>query len=320
MDLDTISLKKRFPEGSVPVQERDFVCVNCFSLFKELTAESSDTTGPDETFVPEQVAVEELNRYARSSGVSPLKPRSSLKKHCRRPYARRKQEEIERALSKKVKSSVTAAYGVGNPSATSAQSCITCSEWLSNLRSAFDASDSYHERCRLLTLLPKSLSTKEIQNVIPSATCYLLRKARHYEAKLGVWAIPDPYTRRRVSEEELQAAMDYYTKDELNCTQQSPNKKDVVGVMVDGTRQYIARHVMTRSIRETYRVVKAAHQDTAIGLTKFYSLKPKWVVHVPSHKVCVCVYCANMKLAACALEQTTGVTRSVEDLRDLSFV
>ncbi|CAN7939222.1 unnamed protein product, partial [Ixodes hexagonus] len=209
--------------------------------------------------------------------------------------------------------------GVGNPSATSAQSCITCSEWLSNLRSAFDASDSYHERCRLLTLLPKSRSTKEIQNVIPSATRYLLRRARHYEAKLGVWAIPDPYTRRRVSEEELQPAMDYYTKDELNCTQQSPNKKDVVGVMVDGTRQYIARRVMTRSIRETYRVFKTAHRDTAIGLTKFHSLKPKWVVHVPSHEVCVCVYCANMKLAACALEKTTGVRRSVEDRRDLSL-
>ncbi|CAN7992767.1 unnamed protein product [Ixodes hexagonus] len=135
----------------------------------------------------------------------------------------------------------------------------------------------------------------------------------------GVWAIPDPYTRRRVSEEELQAAMDYYTKDELNCTQQSPNKKDVVAVMVEGTKQYIARRVMTRSIRETCRMYKTAHRDTAIGLTKFYSLKPKWVVHVPSHEVYVRVYCANMKLAACALEKATGVTRSAEDLRDLSL-
>ncbi|KAG0414963.1 hypothetical protein HPB47_007871 [Ixodes persulcatus] len=259
-----------------------------------MTAESSESTGPEETFVPEHAAVEELAEQ-------------------------RKQEEIERALSKKLRSGVTTAYGVGDKPTTSAQSCSTCSKWLSNLRSAFDASGSYHERCRLLTLLPESLSTKEIQDVIPSATRYLLRKSRHYKEKLGVWAIPDPYTRWRVSEAELQVAMDYYTKDELNCTQQSPNRKDVVGVMVDGTRQYIARRVMTRSICEAYRMYKAAHPDTAIGLTKFYSLKPKCVVHIPSHEVCVCVYCANTTLAVCALEKITGVIRSAEDLRDLTL-
>ncbi|KAM7312905.1 hypothetical protein ISCGN_009809 [Ixodes scapularis] len=40
---------------------------------------------------------------------------------------------------------------------------------------------------------------------------------------------------------------------------------------------------------------------------------------IPSHDVCVCVYCANTKLAVCALENITGVIRSAEDLRDLSL-
>ncbi|CAN7942874.1 unnamed protein product [Ixodes hexagonus] len=76
---------------------------------------------------------------------------------------------------------------------------------------------------------------------------------------------------------------------------------------------------MTRSIRETFRLFEAAHPDTAIGVTKFYSLRPKWVVYSSWHEVCVCTYGANIKLSVCALGKATGIIRSAEDIRELTI-
>lgn len=73
---------------------------------------------------------------------------------------------------------------------------------------------------------------------------------------------------------------------------------------------------MTRCIRETCRMFKEAHPDTAIGQTKFYSLRPKCVMPTPTQEVCVCVYCANVKLAVCALEYSSGQKKSAEDFCD----
>lgn len=84
-----------------------------------------------------------------------------------------------------------------------------------------------------------------------------------------MWSISDPYT-RRVNQEDLEVALDYYIEDKCNCCPPSPYKKDVVGIMC-GKKEYIAKCAMCR-ICEDYFVFKEAHQDTGIGRTKFYSL------------------------------------------------
>ncbi|CAN7940927.1 unnamed protein product [Ixodes hexagonus] len=247
-DLDIALLEKHMPEAAHSIRDADILCQNCFSRFKKLAKESPETSEPD------KAAVEDLNRFIQSTKISPLKARTELKSHCRKPYARRKKREIESVLVKKISSSLTAAYGVMNEPGASAQSCNICPELFSNLRCAFDSSDSYQERCRLLTLLPRNLSQQQIQKMIPSATRHLIQKARKNQETLGVWSIPDPYTRRRLSQEDVQAAVNYYTKDELNCSQQSPNKKDVIGIISKGQKEYVQKRFMTRSIRETFRL------------------------------------------------------------------
>lgn len=318
-DLDIALLKKHMPEAAHSIRDADVLCQNCFNRFKKLAKESPETSEPDEIFLPQEAAVEDLNRFIQSTEISPLKARTELKSHCRKPYAKRKKREIESALVKKISSGLTAAYGLMNEPGASVQSCNICPELISNLRYAFDSSDSYQERCRLLTLLPRNLSKQQIQKMIPSATRHLIQKARKNQETLGVWSMPDPYTRARLSQEDVQAALDYYTKDELNCSQQSPNKKDVIGIISKGQKEYVSKRFMTRSIRETFRLFKAAHPDTAIGLTKFYSLRPKWVQYTSWHEVCVCTYCANIKLSVCALEKASGIIRSAEDIRELTI-
>ncbi|KAG0413276.1 hypothetical protein HPB47_009580 [Ixodes persulcatus] len=51
--------------------------------------------------------------------------------------------------------------------------------------------------------------------------------------KQCVWYEPDPYTRCKVSPENLSAALEYFTKDELQCSRQGPNQKDVISVTLD---------------------------------------------------------------------------------------
>lgn len=125
---------------------------------------------------------------------------------------------------------------------------------------------------------------------------YLINKSHKLRDDHGLWSTPDPYSRCKVSEEELSVALEYFTKDELGCSRQSPKQRDVIHVLLNEKKQYMSKHFMTRSIREPFRVFKNAHPETKIGLTKFHSLRPRWVKCAPQREVCVCIYCANFKL------------------------
>ncbi|XP_077557118.1 uncharacterized protein LOC144171819 [Haemaphysalis longicornis] len=135
---------------------------------------------------------------------------------------------------------------------------------------------------------------------------YLINKSRKLREKHGVWYQPDPYTRQRVSQDCISTACEYFTKDELECSRQSPNKKDVISVVRDGEKTLVTKRFMTRSIREAFRIYKERNPDSSIGLTKFYSLRPRWVKCSPQQEVCVCVYCANYELYVAALENASN--------------
>lgn len=74
---------------------------------------------------------------------------------------------------------------------------------------------------------------------------------------------------------------------------------------------------MTRSIRETYKEFKAANPESKMGLTKFYSLRPKWVKKHPVHEECVCVCCANFILCLTSLSNAAGKTMTFEDVQKI---
>ncbi|KAM7292195.1 uncharacterized protein ISCGN_025437 [Ixodes scapularis] len=71
--------------------------------------------------------------------------------------------------------------------------------------------------------------------------------------------------------------------------------------MKDGEQQAVVKRYMTRSIREAYKLFKKANPDSKLGLTKFYSLRPKWVKLNPDQTVCACVCCTNFDLCLSAL-------------------
>ncbi|KAH9372824.1 hypothetical protein HPB48_017632 [Haemaphysalis longicornis] len=63
---------------------------------------------------------------------------------------------------------------------------------------------------------------------------------------------------------------------------------------------------MIRSIRGAFRIYKERNPDSSIGLTKFYSLRPRSVKCSPQQEVCVCVYCANYELYVAAVENASN--------------
>ncbi|KAG0426467.1 hypothetical protein HPB47_026442, partial [Ixodes persulcatus] len=140
-------------------------------------------------------AVDKLNRYVLPTKVSPLKPPSQVASRCRESYGKRKQAEIEEAMVSDVRTGIQTVYGTSDVSGPSQDKCNTCSEWMANFRLAYAACASHQERCRLLKLLPPSLTRKEIESAVPEATRYLINKSRKLRDDHGVWSIPDPYSR-----------------------------------------------------------------------------------------------------------------------------
>ncbi|KAM7313297.1 hypothetical protein ISCGN_003172 [Ixodes scapularis] len=119
---------------------------------------------------------------------------------------------------------------------------------------------------------------------------------------------PDPNTRCKVSPDTISAALEHFMKDELQCSRQGPNQKDAISVTLDGEKTFMPRRFLTSSLREAFRVYKHKHPDSGVGLTKFYSLCPRWVKYITHQEAGVFVRCSNYYLCIAAVENVTGST------------
>ncbi|KAG0419472.1 hypothetical protein HPB47_004088, partial [Ixodes persulcatus] len=140
-----------------------------------------------------------LNRSARSTFVSPLKPPSEVTRRDRPAYVKRKQTELEQVVTENSRSRMRLAYDENVASGSSEQKCSTCTEWADNIRRAFATTASPRERCQLLTLLPSALTRNEVQKIIPEASIYIINRSRKLRDDHGVWYVPDPYTRCKMT-------------------------------------------------------------------------------------------------------------------------
>lgn len=321
-DLGLQDVKNAFlPCGTIDVLETDYLCGNCVAHFRSLRAAqphceagSSSGSSDDPTYRQDKDYVEMLNESVASTSleISPFKPSGQVKHKA--SYAKRKSDQLEKEFSKKARRLVSLAYGEEIPQSSLPEDQLQ--QWELNARAAFLKAESIQEKCLLLTLLPSSYSTGDIQKLIPEATKYVILKAKKLQAEAGIWSRPDPYvSRNEISAQDVADALEYYTKDELDCSVQSPRPRDVVTVNDGGKKSLTAKRYMTRTIREAYRQYKTAHPASKLGLTKFYSLRPKWVVLSPYREECVCSYCANFSLCVNAINSISEGSFSEEQLK-----
>lgn len=89
------------------------------------------------------------------------------------------------------------------------------------------------------------------------------------------WAYLDAYAGHPLGEDNTAAARHFYL-DEMNCSVQSPNKKDVVHVLTNGKRDTKAKRFLTGSVRDSYAQFRSARPDIKIGPTKIYGMQSEF--------------------------------------------
>ncbi|CAN8026478.1 unnamed protein product, partial [Ixodes persulcatus] len=240
-----------------------------------------------------------------------------LRKRSLRSYSGRKQSQVEDAVKSKLRRKISDAYDVPEEELNKTYSNKMCAEWEANVRTANEKSSSIEEKCQLLTLFPNEMTKQQILNTVPAATKYLIDKSRKLKAANGVWTLPDPYTSNKLKESDVATALRYFLEDEMDCSIQSPNKKDVVTVNISGTKECVVKRYMTRSIRESYALLMKAHPDIKLGLTKFYTLRAKWVKIAPYRDQCVCAHCANFELLLASINNTSSIHLTKKDITAL---
>ncbi|KAF2879040.1 hypothetical protein ILUMI_27134 [Ignelater luminosus] len=116
--------------------------------------------------------------------------------------------------------------------------------------------------------------------------------------KNGILSSPNPRGGWKLSSETENLVRTFYLREDN--TRIMPGKKDFVSVKLDdGKRVHLQKQLLMCNIDELYQQFKSEYPDTKVGLTKFFTLRPKQCIFAGdsgTHVVCVCIYHQNVKL------------------------
>lgn len=172
-------------------------------------------------------------------------------------------------------------------------------EILKQLKEKFnDPSTSASTKTLILTIAPKSWSANKLAEEF-GASRRQTNKAKHLVDQHGVLTTPNPRSGTNKLPVEIENLVrSFYLREDVSRI--LPGKKDFVSVKLsDGTRSHIQKQLILSNIEELYQVFKTEYPDVKIGLTKFYTLRPKQCILAGdsgTHLVCVCTYHQNAKL------------------------
>ena len=100
----------------------------------------------------------------------------------------------------------------------------------------------------------------------------------------------------------------FYERDDISL--QQPGKRDTISVKDDNGEKCIKqKRILLTTIKECYEMFSKEYPDMKVKLTKFFELKPPYILNYAKmpHNVCICKYHANMDFCVKAL---FNVTRS----------
>lgn len=109
---------------------------------------------------------------------------------------------------------------------------------------------------------------------------------------------PNPRSGRKLSVETEDLVRKFYLREDVSRVM--PGKKDFISVKLnDGKRSHIQKQLLLCNIDELYQKFKNEYPDIKVGLTKFFTFRPKQCILAGdpgTHLVCVCTYHQNVKL------------------------
>lgn len=181
--------------------------------------------------------------------------------------------------------------------------------------------EKYLEKIRLLTIVPDIFSKTEILSMFPEITIYMVDESRKLKIEKGVFKPCDSYLGHPMSEDDVKIDQEYFLNDDLDCSRQSLNKKDVRIVNENGLKINKVKRFLTRSMQEIYHIFQEKNTNFKISKAKFYMLRPKWVMINPSQEVCLCIYCTNFELCVVALRNVKkDITSDLKILQEIYFL
>lgn len=166
-------------------------------------------------------------------------------------------------------------------------------------------------------------AVSKVKKTLPSSP----RKRKAVVAKLFADELPELKTQLRqqkfknkikcLAEETQNKIKEFYLRDDIS--RKEPGRKDVISIKnpETGQREQKQKCFMMMTISEAYEQFVAEYPECVVKKSKFFYLRPPFVLPVSCmpHNVCVCRYHANMQyLVESVAKETSPFPNSVQDL------
>lgn len=181
---------------------------------------------------------------------------------------------------------------------TQTDTSIENEEILKQLKEKFNhPSTSTSMKTMILTIAPTSWSENKLAEEFGTSRRQA-RKAKQLVNQFGILSSPNPRGGRKLPAETENLVQDFYLREDISRIM--PGKKDFISVKLDdGKRTHIQKQLLLCNIDELYQRFKDEYPNIKVGLTKFFTLRPKQCILAGdsgTHMVCVCTYHQNVKL------------------------
>lgn len=169
-------------------------------------------------------------------------------------------------------------------------------EILNQLKEKFNSpSSSPSIKTMILTIAPKSWSENRLAQKIGTSRRQA-KKAKQLVEVFGILTSPNPRVGRKLPPETETLVKNHFLREDISRVM--PGKKDFVSIKLeDGQRTHIQKQLLMCNIDELYQKFKIEYPNVKVGLTKFFTLRPKQCVLAgDSGTHMVCIYHQNVKL------------------------
>ena len=217
----------------------------------------------DQTFdSPENEGRTPVDKFVNSLDLSPIRPTIQSE-----DYLNRKLEEVDSAIRKRL-----------DPD-EKFQKRNDFLEFLRNLKEGHHEMDK-EEKARLINMLPKSWSAKEISEETGISERFI------NDARMGRLKFERKEQKNKMSQELKEKIIQFYLSDRIS--------KILPGTTIsvkgeDGKRTLMCKQLLLLSVYETYEKYKEKYPEDKVSLSAFRQLRPKHVVLVGSpgtHETC----------------------------------
>ncbi|KAJ8672824.1 hypothetical protein QAD02_004084 [Eretmocerus hayati] len=156
--------------------------------------------------------------------------------------------------------------------------------------------ESSRERYLLLTVLPRTWSAYQIQQVM-GVSQKTAKRAKEPMENHGILCLVPSKSGRVLHPHVVKMIEDFYSSDDMSRIQ--PGKKDYVSVLINGNKVGRQKRLLLCNLKECYQSFKDEYPEISDGFSRFAKARSPNVILAGAsgtHTVCVCKIHQNFKL------------------------